>query len=339
MRLCRSRPGGDGIRRVRRGRGFSYHLPDGSRPSAADLRRIDELAIPPAWRDVWICARPNGHIQAVGTDAAGRRQYLYHERWRRERDEEKHDRALALAQRLAGLRERVHADLRLRGCPRRRVEAVALRIVDLGVFRIGGEEYAEENGTHGAATLLRSQVRVRGDIVGFDFPAKGGARRRVDIPDHDLAVAVRVLLRARHDMPRLLVCRTGRQWHELHADDVNARFREIAGLDCSAKDIRTWHATALAAAAYAGRPVPQTQRRRRAVSAEVMAEVANALGNTPAVARASYVDPRIVAAYTAGELAPGSRAARALARAAHQPTHDARSNAVDRAVRRLLRDA
>lgn len=167
----------------------------------ATLERIRALAIPPAWRKVWICPHENGHIQAVGVDAAGRRQYLYHEQWRKDRDEEKFDRVLALAARLPEIRARVRDDLAVRGLARRRVEAVAFDLVDRG------EEYAEEHGTRGVATLLREQVRVSGERMFFDYVAKGGIRRQVSVRDQLLAKAVRALLRARTSSDRLLVYR------------------------------------------------------------------------------------------------------------------------------------
>ncbi|PPJ25963.1 DNA topoisomerase IB [Nocardia nova] len=180
MRLRRSTPYGAGIGRVRRGKGFAYVDENGfavTDPEAT--QRIDDLVIPPAWRKVWICPHAHGHIQAVGVDAAGRRQYLYHEQWRRGCDEEKFDRMLEVAAQLPSLREQVGADLRRSGLDRRRVEAVVIGLLDRGVFRIGSEEYAEENGTRGVATLLHEQVRVSGKEMRFDYVAKGGIRRRL----------------------------------------------------------------------------------------------------------------------------------------------------------------
>ncbi|MBE1493760.1 DNA topoisomerase IB [Amycolatopsis lexingtonensis] len=263
-RLRRSDLRGPGIRRIRRGRGFSYVHPDGS-PVADDelLARIKDLVIPPAWRNVWICPHPNGHVQAVGTDDAGRRQYLYHEQWRRDRDEEKHDRVLAMARRLPGWRESVAADLAGRGLTRKRVLAAALRMLDRGIFRTGGEEYAEENGTHGVATLQREHASVRGDECRFRYVAKGGLDREVAIRDAALASVVKSLLRSRSGNDRLLCYREGGTWHEVHAADINERFKELAGEDCTAKDLRTWTATVLAAAAFADvRDRPQARGSR-----------------------------------------------------------------------------
>ncbi|HET6703381.1 DNA topoisomerase IB [Amycolatopsis sp.] len=330
-RLRRSDLRGPGIKRIRRGRGFSYTMPDGSPVTDAELlARIKDLVIPPAWRNVWICPYPNGHVQAVGTDDAGRRQYLYHEQWRRDRDEEKHDRVLQLARRLPAWRESVAADLAGRGLTRKRVLAAALRMLDRGIFRTGGEEYAEENGTHGVATLLRSHAAVRGDECRFCYVAKGGLDREVAIRDAELAAVVRSLLRSRSGSDRLLVYRAGGTWHEVHAADVNERFKELAGEDCTAKDMRTWNATVLAAAAFAAADPPTSETARKRAEAKVMKEVATALGNTPAVCRSSYVDPRLVEAYRAEKtIAP------ALKRAARLDGDDARA-VLEKACARLL---
>ncbi|BDT99194.1 DNA topoisomerase IB [Nocardia sputorum] len=333
MRLRRSRPYDGGVERVRRGRGFSYRTADGA-PVRDDetLERIRGLAIPPAWRKVWICPHDNGHIQAVGVDAAGRRQYLYHEQWRKERDEEKFDRVLALAGRLPEIRAQVREDLALRGLTRPRVEAVAVDLVDRGVFRVGGEEYAEEHGTRGVATLLREQVEVSGDRMLFDYLAKGGIRRRVSVRDALLAKAVRSLLRSKADSDRLLVYRDGSRYGELRADDINSRFRELAACECSVKDLRTWQATVLAAAAFGSIERPAGRRARRTAVREVMDEVAAALGNTPAVAQASYVDPRVVTAFE-----NGTTVAAALRRAKRAESADAERAIIDSAVIRMLR--
>ena len=301
MRLRRSQLTGPGWHRRRRGRGFSYVDDDGAVLDDPEVRqRIDDLVIPPAWRDVWICPHPNGHIQAVGVDAAGRKQYLYHERWRSDRDEEKHERVLALAPALPDFRARVAAALAARGLGRERVLAAALHLLDHGVFRVGGESYAEDNGTHGVATLLREHVVVRGDAVEFCYPAKGGIEFCRTITDPALARVVKSLARSRSDCDRLLVYRTGGQWCAVRSDELNERFKELVGAEFSVKDLRTWHATVKAATAFALAERPGSQRGRRRVEAAVMRDVAEELGNTPAVARKSYVDPKVVRAYEGG---------------------------------------
>jgi len=301
MRLRRSAVRGPGLRRVRRGRGFSYQHPDGAAVTDAEtLRRIEDLVIPPAWKKVWISSHPNGHIQAVGTDAAGRRQYLYHQKWQDERNEEKFDRALHMSAALPDMRQQIASDLRGRGLTRDRVIALALQLLDLGYFRSGSEQYAEENNSFGLATLLSEHVTLERDAVEFDYPAKSGVRRTLLIEDPEVLRSVRALMRRPDRGERLLVCRNGSGWTELHADDLNARFKELVGDEYTVKDLRTWHGTVLAAAAFvdADRPANKTTTKR--VESAVMKEVAEGLGNTPAVARKSYVDPRIVEGYESG---------------------------------------
>ncbi len=331
-RLRRSDVHGSGIRRLRRGRGFSYRTAEDKALTDADtLERIKALVIPPAWRNVWICPFPSGHIQAMGTDAAGRRQYLYHEQWHRERNEEKHDRVLAMARRLPRWRAGVEEDLAGRGLTRRRVLAAALRMLDRGVFRTGGEEYAEENGTHGVATLLREHTEAHGDSCVFSYPAKGGIDRSVSITDPPLARVVKSLLRSRSGSERLLVYREAGGWHEVHAADVNERFKELAGDDCSAKDLRTWTATVLAAAAFAAAGPPSSDRERKRTESAVMRQVAQALGNTPTVCRSSYVDPRLIEAYREGRTI-----AAALDRVTRLDDDETRAG-LEKACARLLR--
>ena len=196
MRLRRSVVAEPGLRRVRRGRGFSYQDTDGRAVTdPATLARIEDLVIPPAWKNVWICPHPNGHIQAVGTDVAGRRQYLYHQRWSEERSEEKFDRVLQLSAALPDWREQIAGDLRTRGFTRERVLAVGLRLLDLGYFRAGGDQYAEENNSFGIATLLGEHVTVHADTVEFDYPAKSGVRRTLTVEDPEIVRAVLTLTR------------------------------------------------------------------------------------------------------------------------------------------------
>ncbi|MET8778689.1 DNA topoisomerase IB [Nocardia sp. NPDC050713] len=333
MRLRRSTPYGPGLRRIGRGRGFSYLTAEGEPVSdREELERIRALVIPPAWRKVWICPYPNGHIQAVGVDAAGRRQYLYHEQWRRERDEEKFDRVLELAARLPQLRERLGADLDRRGLDRHRLEALAIGLLDRGVFRIGGEEYAEENGTRGVATLLKENVELHGDELVFDFTAKGGIRRQARLRDARLAKVVQTVRRSRTPSKRLLTYRDKTGYGELHADDINARFRELTECECSAKDLRTWQGTVLAAVGFGQADPPSSQRGRKRVERAVTERVAAELGNTPAVARSAYIDPRVVEAFE-----DGVTISDALRRAARRESEDERRELTERAVIRLLR--
>ena len=311
MRLRRSAVRGPGIRRVRRGKGFSYEDHDGaSVTDAAVLQRIKDLVIPPAWKKVWICPYPNGHIQAVGTDAAGRRQYLYHQTWQEERDEEKFDRVLEMSAALPEMRRRIAADLRRRGLGRDRVLALALHLLDLGYFRAGGEQYAEEHNSYGIATLRCEHVELQKQAVEFDYPAKSGVRRTLLIDDAEVIRSVRALMRGRRRCERLLVCRNGSEDIELRADDLNARFKELVGDEYTVKDLRTWHGTVLGAAAFVDADPPVNKTVIKRVESAVMKEVAEELGNTPAVARSSYVDPRVVEGYEAGlTIAAGARRA------------------------------
>jgi DNA topoisomerase IB len=293
-RLRRSSPLQPGWTRRRAGRGFVYLDAGGSRLDGAAVARIRALAIPPAWSAVWICPWPNGHLQAVGTDQAGRRQYLYHPAWRRARDRLKHERALDLAERLPAAREVVAAHLALPRMPRERALATAFRLIDLGCFRVGGEQYAQANGTFGVATLRRDHVRLRRRQVLVDFVGKGGAEWTAALDDAAVYGSVRALLASRNVGPELLAWRDGRRWHDVTSADVNAYVQEVAGPGITAKDFRTWHGTVAAAHALAVRnEVRGVTARRRAVTA-AMRDVADLLGNTPAVARASYVDPRLV---------------------------------------------
>jgi DNA topoisomerase-1 len=295
MRLRMVSVDSPGIARARAGRGFSYAHADGALVKDAEtLHRIRSLAIPPAWTDVWISRDPLGHLQAAGTDAAGRRQYRYHDGWRERRDAEKFDRMLEFAHRLPEVRRRVSADLRRRDLPREKALATAVRLLDLGSFRVGSESYARQNGSYGVATIQRTHVRVSGDSLLFDYRAKSGKRRRLTLVDPELRPIVTRLKRRRHDHPELLAYRNGAGWRDLRSLDVNEYVKEVAGNGFSAKDFRTWHGTVLAAISLAlGGPVPAgVTARRRAVTAAVK-DVASFLGNTPAVARASYVDPRL----------------------------------------------
>lgn len=301
--LKRVRSTTPGISRRRQGRGFAYVHPNGQRVrDEGTLERMRALAIPPAWTDVWICPDERGHLQAVGTDAAGRKQYLYHEDWRTRRDRQKFDRALRLAHRLPAMRRTSDRDLASRGLTRDRVLAGAVRLLDLGFFRIGSETYTEENGSYGLATIRRSHVRVSGDEVRFDFAAKGGQRRIQAIEDPPLAKLTGSLLRRKGGGHELLAFRDGTTWRDVRSEDINAYLKESAREEISAKDFRTWHATVLTAALLASEEEGLTSvtSRKRVVSA-VVKQVADALGNTPAVCRASYVDPRVIDRFLNGE--------------------------------------
>jgi DNA topoisomerase IB len=309
-RLRRSDPNLPGIRRRRCGRGFSYLGPD-AKPlhDQQALSRIKAMVIPPAWRDVWICMDPAGHIQAVGTDDAGRRQYLYHDLWREQQDREKHDRVLEFGAALPRLRATVSRHLAGQGLRKDRVLAATVRLLDLGFFRPGGEEYAEENGTFGVATIRREHVTsVSGQLV-FSYPAKGAQQREQAVVDPDVHAVVSSLKRRRRAGEGLFAYWSGRRWHDVNAADINEYLRENTGGEFTAKDFRTWHATVLAAVALAvSEPATDSERARKRAEARAVQEVAGYLGDTPAVARASYIDPRVIALYERGAtIAPALR--------------------------------
>jgi DNA topoisomerase IB len=292
-----------GYRRRRVGRGFAYYDVDGSLIRDERLDRIRALAIPPAWRDVWICPWPNGHIQAVGTDAAGRRQYRYHDAWRARRDAEKHQRVLEIARGLPDIRDAVVAALQGEGLTRQRVLACAVRLLDLGAFRVGSEQYAEDNGTFGLATLRRDHVRVRGEKVSFAFTAKGGQERELEVIDEPTAAVVRELTRRPEETGEDLLgyWLDDGEWHDVSSAEINDYLKEISGADFTAKDFRTWSATVLMAATLAERPPPKSKTARKKAVKSAYEDVAEMLGNTPAVAKASYVDPRVVDRFEQGE--------------------------------------
>ena len=289
-------PTAPGIVRRRSGRGFRYLHPSG-RPVRAKttLARIRALVIPPAWEDVWISPDPRGHIQAVGTDARGRRQYRYHDDWRVERDAEKHDRAIELAKVLPRLRERVADDLAGDGMGRDRVLAAAIRLLERGLFRVGGERYRAENDSFGLATLCKRHVRIDGDRMVFDYPAKSGQRRRVTIEDSELQAVVAPLKRRRSGGDELLAYKDERgRWTDVRSGDLNDYLHAAVGGGFSSKDLRTWLGTVLAAVALAAEEPAGSDTARQRQATHAVQWVAAQLGNTPAVARRAYVDPRVI---------------------------------------------
>ena len=291
-----------GIRRVRRGRGFGYVDADGNRVIDPEtLQRIADLVIPPAWEDVWICPVPNGHIQATGTDVAGRRQYRYHDAWREARDRAKHERMLEFAAALPAARERMLADLRRDDIDRSRVLGAAARLLDLGFFRIGSEQYAEQNESYGLATLRRDHVTCTNGVLTFDYRAKSGKQRVQSLADDELCALVRTLKRRRTGGPELLAFRENGRWVDVKSHDINGYLREITGGEFTAKDFRTWHATVLCAVALAvSAHAPTSESARKRVVSRAVKEVAHYLGNTPAVCRSSYIDPRVIDRYNDG---------------------------------------
>lgn len=301
-RLRRSDCASQGISRRRRGRGFEYLDPDGARVDDPEvLSRIAALAIPPAWREVWICLDPQGHLQATGIDAAGRKQYLYHDRWRAHRDRLKFDSMISFGRALPKLRRRVANDLEGDELTRRRVLACIVKLLDLGFFRIGSEGYAERNESYGLSTLLKRHVSVRDGSLVFDYTAKSGVRRVQEISDRGALEVVASLKRRRGGGTQLFVHRSHGRWVDVHSEDVNDYLKQASSGDFTAKDFRTWNATVLAAVALAvpsERPRGRTARER--VVRDAVRTVAAYLGNTPTVCRASYIDPRVIDRYHAG---------------------------------------
>lgn len=290
-RLRRSAPDGSGWSRRVHGRGFAYVDSAGDRLCDADMERCRKLVIPPAWVDVWICPFPNGHLQAVGTDDAGRRQYLYHAEWRTRRDSEKFDHVRDFAGLLPAARRRVARHLRAEEVSFERAAATAFRLFDLGVFRIGSEQYSQDNGSFGLTTLERRHVRKSSAGFTFEYVAKSGQERSLTIDDAAVLAAL-APMRARRASPgdRLLAYKESGRWHDLRPESVNEYIKDVVRSEASAKDFRTWHATVLAAAVLATEDASTATARKKAI-ANAMREVADYLGNTPAVARSSYIDP------------------------------------------------
>ncbi|PZF83967.1 DNA topoisomerase IB [Micromonospora deserti] len=306
MRLRRSDPGRPGYGRRRRGTRWLFLDPAGEPVrDPDDLARLRGLVIPPAWQDVWISPYPNGHIQATGIDAAGRKQYLYHPLWRQKRDEAKFDHVLEVARRLPVLRERVGQDLTGRGLNRDRVLATVTRLLDMGTFRVGSDQYAAgDDPTFGVSTLRPEHARSRRGCVVFEFPAKGGIEQVRRIEDPELCQVLTNLRRRRRGADRLFGYWDGRAWRDVRSDEVNDYLRDASGGEMTAKDFRTWHATVLAATELATVGSQRSATARKRTVAAVMREVAELLGNTPTVARTSYVDPRVVDLYHDGVVVP-----------------------------------
>ena len=292
-----------GWRRVRRGRGFQYLDASGEPLGTEDVERIRTLAIPPAWTEVWICPHPRGHLQAVGTDDAGRRQYLYHPQWRQQRDLEKFDRVATYGEQLPLMRRRLRAQMRTEATApeseRQRILAVAVRLLDLGCFRPGSDSAADE-GSHGLTTLERQHVRRDGDAIRFRFVGKAGVDHEITIEDPDVVHALDATPHRRSRSARLLETKVDGRWRPLTADEVNAYMAQVTGTDMTAKDFRTWHATAEAAVTLAQDPSPTSGRGRRERIRSAYAAASDLLGNTPAMAKSAYVDPRLIDLFEAG---------------------------------------
>ncbi|MCW2829537.1 MAG: topoisomerase [Aeromicrobium sp.] len=310
-----------GWTRTRHGRGFRYLDEDGRPLDPSQVERCKLLVIPPAWNEVWICSVDNGHLQAVGTDDAGRRQYIYHPHWRERRDQEKYARMEGFAASLLRHRAAARRDLGGDEMTLERVAATAFSLLDLGMFRIGSDRYVEENGSFGLTTLEKQHVHIEGSSLAFSYAAKSGQHVEVTVRDARVQAVLTSLRRRRGGSQRLLAYRHGRGWRDLAAEDVNAYVKERLGSDYTAKDFRTWRGTSIAALALARNSSETVAGRKKAISS-AMREVSEHLGNTPAIARSSYVDPRIVDLYDEGvtvgaahrRVAPGAPISRTLER-------------------------
>src|SRR5215471_10946941 len=288
--LTRSDPRSPGITRARNSGGFAYLDISGAQVSEPEtILRIEALAVPPGWNSVWISPDPLGHIQATGVDSRGRTQYRYHQLWREQRDAQKFVHMLRFAGKLPALREATAADLKGGGLSRDRVAAGVVRLIDLGLFRIGGEKYAELDHHYGATTLEKRHVRVTREGLRFDYVAKEGKRREITVTDKVVLPTVRALASSQNGLDTLFCWERAGAWHALHSHDVSNYIAARAGAHFTAKEFRTWNATVLMALALANAGPSLTALGRKTVIAASVREVAYWLGDTPAVARASYI--------------------------------------------------
>jgi DNA topoisomerase-1 len=297
-----------GVQRRRSRGGFGYYYPDGRRVrSGAVIRRIRSTAVPPAYTNVWICNRPDGHIQATGRDAKGRKQYRYHPAWESARNSVKYDHMLAFGLALPRIRRRVASDLRLRGMPRKRVLAAMIRLLEVTLIRVGNDEYARKNGSYGLTTLCNHHVDVSGSSIRFDFRGKSGKLHRIEIDHPALAAIVKDCLELPGRELFQYLDESGKPC-AVSSADVNAFLQECAGPDFSAKDYRTWAGSVLALAELRRRPCASEREARQNMVTAAKA-VAERLGNTPAICRKSYIHPGLFEVYRTGSL-PEGRGAR-----------------------------
>jgi DNA topoisomerase-1 len=304
---------GPGIRRVRRGKGFSYLGPDGKAVAASERKRIESLAIPPAWTDVWICPRPDGHVQATGRDAKGRKQHRYHPDWRRTRDASKYERLVDFGAGLPALRAAVERDLGLPGFPREKALALVVSLLDRTLVRVGNDEYAASNSSFGLTTLRADHAQVDGSRVLLDFVGKSGTQHRISVQDRRLAKLVRRC--SELGGQELFSYLEGDRVCDVGSSDVNDYLRERTGAQVTAKHFRTWGGTCAAAAALALCRPPATVKEAEAQVIAAIDVAACVLGNTRAVCRSSYVHPAILDAHASGALLEAWQRSRATERA------------------------
>src|SRR4051794_2980079 len=325
-----------GISRRRSGRGWTYRDVDGSVIRDPDvLARIRSIAIPPAWTDVWICPDPRGHVQATGRDARGRKQHRYHVEFRSTRERAKYDRMLTFARLLPGIRERVDADLARPGLPREKVLAAVVRLLELTLIRVGNDEYARLNRSFGLTTLRDRHAEIKGERIRFKFRGKSGVMQDVSIRDRRLA---RVVGRCQ-DLPGqelLQYVDDDGEVRDIQSDDVNGYLREITGEDVTAKDFRTWAGTVLTYRALMALQPGETEREARKNVVAAVRQTAESLGNTPAVARRSYVHPEVLQAYLDGSIGEALVAAAEEQEAPPQGTTPEEESAVVALLRERL---
>jgi DNA topoisomerase-1 len=294
-----------GYTRKRRGKKFVYFDTDGKEiKDETRILRLNRLAIPPAYTEVWICPSPNGHLQATGRDARGRKQYRYHERWREERDENKYEKMVIFGQALPKIRRRLNRDLKRRGLPREKIIATVVQLLERTFIRVGNEEYAKENRSFGLTTMRNRHVKVRGDKVRFQFRGKSGQDHDIDTEDHRVARIVRKLQELPGQEIFQYLDEKGER-HHVTSDDVNEYLREVTGEDFTAKDFRTWAGTVMAAMALQHQKAFENKSQAKKNIRDAITAVAKILGNTPAVCRKCYVHPAVLESYLDGNLIEG----------------------------------
>ncbi len=328
-----------GISRVKTEEGWDFVNPDGSVITDEDtITRIKKLAIPPAYTDVWICKDPRGHIQAVGRDARGRKQYRYHAKWREVRDEAKYGKMLVFGRVLPAIRDRVKHDLSLQGLPKHKVLAAIVALLEKTMMRIGNEEYAQQNDSFGLTTLRTRHARVKGSHVMLDFRGKHGVEHHIDLADRRLA---KVVERCQHlpgqDLFQFLDA--GGEIHHVTSDDVNEYLREASGEEITAKDFRTWAATNLAALALADMERFDSHVQQKKAVVRAVEHVAKQLGNTPAICRKCYIHPAVFEGYLDGSLAEGLKSRADAILDSHAPGLTAQEVAVTAFLSRRLGEA
>jgi DNA topoisomerase I len=294
-----------GYTRKKRGKKFIYFDTQGKEiTDETRILRLNRLAIPPAYKDVWICPSPNGHLQATGIDDRGRKQYRYHERWRQQRDENKYEKMIVFGQALPKIRRRITRDLKKRGLPREKVLATVVELLERTFIRIGNEEYAKENNSFGLTTLRNHHVAVRGETVRFQFKGKSGVEHDIDVDDRRVAKVIKKLQELPGQEVFQYLDENGER-HQVTSDDVNGYLHEITGDDFTAKDFRTWAGTVLAAIALQAQNAFENKSQAKKNVKEAITAVAKVLGNTPAVCRKCYVHPAVLETYLDGSLIEG----------------------------------